>query len=181
MINLDLDDLKPVFKDAGMGAFGTGSGSGEKGWLTAVEGAVSLLGKNCLTLGRHFMINITGGLDFSLDYVAFVGGYLHDLIVDPDSDIVLGAIIDPEMTEKNISVSIIATGISMPAVSGIAVGGIVDNVYYSPLETFARTTICRVPAPHAAGDIDRQVTPITLSKDILEAPSFLKKGKRSSE
>jgi cell division protein FtsZ len=111
LINLDFADIRSVMQRAGRAVIGMGMGSGEGGAFEAARKAIlnPLLEKSSVEGARGILINITGGLNISLDEIQEAASLIHDNAHE-DANIILGAVIDPAMND-DIRVTVIATGI----------------------------------------------------------------------
>jgi|WetSurMetagenome_2_1015567.scaffolds.fasta_scaffold02400_10 cell division protein FtsZ len=111
LINLDFADIRAIMQRAGRAVIGMGVGSGEGGAFEAARTAIlnPLLEKSSIEGARGILINITGGLNISLDEIQESASLIHDNAHE-DAHIILGAVIDPAM-EDVIRVTVIATGI----------------------------------------------------------------------
>ena len=121
-INVDFADVKMVMKDSGMALMGSGSASGERRAIRAVEEAFSSPLLNDVDLGsaRSVLVNITSGEEKGLgmgelrqimDYIKeFTGGV---------SNFKRGVVRDPAMGEA-IHITIVATGLNMSSLPPIA-------------------------------------------------------------
>jgi cell division protein FtsZ len=96
---------------AGKAVIGMGMGKGEGGAFEAAKKAIlnPLLEKSSIEGARGILINITGGPNISLDEIQAAASLIHDNAHE-EANIILGAVIDPEMEEK-IRVTVIATGL----------------------------------------------------------------------
>jgi cell division protein FtsZ len=88
-----------------------GMGRGEGGAFEAAKKAIlnPLLEKSSIEGAKGILINITGGPNISLDEIQQAASLIHDNAHE-DANIILGAVIDPEMDEQ-IRVTVIATGL----------------------------------------------------------------------
>jgi cell division protein FtsZ len=111
LINLDFADIKAIMQKAGKAVIGMGMGKGEGGAFEAAKKAIlnPLLEKSSIEGARGILINITGGPNISLDEIQAAASLIHDNAHE-EANIILGAVIDPEMEEK-IRVTVIATGL----------------------------------------------------------------------
>jgi cell division protein FtsZ len=111
LINLDFADVKSVMQNAGRAVIGMGTGSGDGGAFEAAKRAISnpLLEESSIEGAKGILINITGGLNMSLDAVQEAASLIHDSAHD-EANIILGAVINPDM-EKDVRVTVIATGL----------------------------------------------------------------------
>jgi len=111
LINLDFADIKAIMQKAGKAVIGMGTGKGEGGAFEAARKAIlnPLLEKSSIEGAKGILINITGGLNISLDEIQIAASLIHDNSHE-DANIILGAVIDPEMDDR-IRVTVIATGL----------------------------------------------------------------------
>ncbi|HMK61635.1 MAG TPA: cell division protein FtsZ [Dissulfurispiraceae bacterium] len=111
LINLDFADIKAIMQKSGKAVIGLGVGKGQGGAFEAAKKAIlnPLLEKSSIEGARGILINITGGLNMSLDEVQEAASLIHDNAHE-ESNIILGAVIDPELQDQ-IRVTVIATGL----------------------------------------------------------------------
>jgi cell division protein FtsZ len=90
---------------------GTGIASGESRAVKAAEAAIRspLLEDVDLAGARGILVNITSGPDFTIGEFNEVGQVMDD-ISDDNANVVVGTVIDPEMSDE-ISVTVVATGL----------------------------------------------------------------------
>jgi cell division protein FtsZ len=111
LINVDFADVKTVMAEMGTAMMGTGVAVGEDRAEEAAELAISspLLEDVDLAGARGILVNITAGMDISIDEFETVGNAVKDFASE-NATVVVGAVIDPEMTEE-LRVTVVATGI----------------------------------------------------------------------
>ena len=111
MINLDFADVETVMSSKGKAMMGTGEAEGENRAMSATEMALNnpLLDEYSLQGAKGLLINITGGNDLTLFEVDQSVNKIR-AEVDPEAEIIFGAIKDENMTGK-IRVSIVATAL----------------------------------------------------------------------
>ena len=104
LINVD-------FADVGMAMMGTGSAKGDQRARQAAEAAIAspLLEDVNFSGARGILVNITAGLDMSIGEFEEVGDVVKEFISD-DATVVVGTVIDPDMTE-DMRVTVIVTGL----------------------------------------------------------------------
>ena len=114
MINVDFADVRTVMAETGMAMMGSGTGRGENRARDAAEAAVSspLLEDVNLSGAHGLLINVTAGLDLRTAEFSVVGDTVKQYASE-DANVVVGCVIDPEMSEE-IRVTVVATGIGMP-------------------------------------------------------------------
>lgn len=110
LINLDFADVKTVMEAAGRSVIGMGVGRGEKSAHDAAKKAIlnPLLENTSIDGASGILINITGGLELSLDDVHEATANIFDS-ADENANIIMGAVVDPDLKEE-VRVTIIATG-----------------------------------------------------------------------
>ena len=111
LVNVDFADVRTVMSEMGAAMMGTGTASGEDRAREAAERAINspLLDDIDLSGARGILVNITAGLDLSLGEFSEVGATIED-IASEDATVVVGTVIDPEMTDT-LKVTVVATGL----------------------------------------------------------------------
>ncbi len=109
LINVDFADVKTIMKDAGTALLGLGTGVGENRAQMAARAAVSspLLDLS-IDGALGVLFNITGGNDMTMFEVDEAARIISGS-VDPDANIIFGAVIKEEMADQ-IKITVIATG-----------------------------------------------------------------------
>jgi len=179
MINVDFADVKTVMSEMGSAMMGTGSASGEGRAREAAERAINspLLDDIDLSGAKGLLVNITAGLDLSLGEFSEVGATIED-IASEDATVVVGTVIDPEMTDA-LKVTVVATGLrsvdARPALTAVettvpkrpaTVGADYDDYDLPP------NVRSRAPATHgqAALKMDED-----LDEQLFDVPAFLRR------
>lgn len=109
LINLDFADVRTVMCEAGSAMMGIGSGSGENRAVEAAEAAISSpLLEETITGAKGVIFNVTGGSDLTLYEVNEAAEVIYNA-VDPDANIIFGAVIDEKLQDE-VLVTVIATG-----------------------------------------------------------------------
>ncbi len=111
LINVDFADVRTVMSEMGTAMMGSGLASGEDRAEEAAEAAISspLLEDVDLAGARGILVNITAGMDISIDEFETVGNAVK-AFASENATVVVGAVIDPEMTDE-LRVTVVATGI----------------------------------------------------------------------
>jgi cell division protein FtsZ len=111
LINVDFADVRTVMAEMGMAMMGSGVGQGQDRAQEAAEAAISspLLEDIDIAGARGILVNVTAGMDISIEEFERVGGTVREF-ADPDATIVLGTVIDPEMSGE-LRVTVVATGL----------------------------------------------------------------------
>lgn len=115
MINVDFADVRTVMSEMGMAMMGTGNSKGENRAREAAERAINspLLDDVDLQGARGILVNITAGLDLSLGEFSEVGDTIEEFASE-EATVVVGTVIDPEMTDE-LKVTVVATGLGSEA------------------------------------------------------------------
>jgi len=109
LINLDFADVRTIMFEAGSAMMGIGTGSGENRAVEAAEQAISSpLLEETITGAKGVIFNVTGGTDLTLYEVNDAAEVIYNA-VDPDANIIFGAVID-EKLQGDVVVTVIATG-----------------------------------------------------------------------
>lgn len=108
LINVDFADVKTVMSEAGTALMGVGVGTGDKRAIEAIKHAISspLLDVS-IEGAKGVLFNIIGGPDLTMAEIDEAATVIQKT-VDPDADIIFGAVIDEKM-EDQVKVSLIAT------------------------------------------------------------------------
>ncbi len=109
-VNLDFADVRSVMTEAGTALLGMGIGSGRSRAMEAAQAAINspLLEAGRIDGAKGCLVNITGGIDMTLDDVTAVGDVISN-VVDNDANIIVGQAVNESM-EGEIQVTVIATG-----------------------------------------------------------------------
>lgn len=108
LINVDFADVRTVMTNSGTALMGMGVGSGDKRALAAIRQAISspLLDVS-IEGARGVLFNIAGGPDLTMSEIDEAASIIAKT-VDPNADIIFGAVIDDKMMDQ-IKITIIAT------------------------------------------------------------------------
>lgn len=111
LINVDFADVRTVMSEMGTAMMGTGTASGSDRAEEAAEQAISspLLEDIDLSGAKGILVNITAGLDISIEEFETVGNAVK-AFASENATVVVGAVIDPNMSEE-LRVTVVATGI----------------------------------------------------------------------
>jgi len=177
LINVDFADVRNVMREMGMAMMGTGSGTGEDRARQAAEAAIAspLLEDIDISGARGILVNVTGGLDVGIGEFEEVGEAVKALASE-DATVVVGTVIDPEMTDE-LRVTLVATGLGSPAKQAAperpsvrVVDATPRRVVGSDLEGLERPTALRRGEGNLAMDYAGQT-----GIDVLDIPAFLRK------
>jgi len=109
VINADFADIKAVMLNKGLAHMGVGFGKGDNRAQDAVKQAISSpLLETSIEGATDVIINFTGGADLGALEVYDAADVVRES-VDPDANIIVGAVIDETLTEE-VRITVIATG-----------------------------------------------------------------------
>lgn len=179
LINVDFADVRTVMSEMGTAMMGSGIASGEDRAEEAAEAAISspLLEDVDLAGARGILVNITAGMDISIDEFETVGNAVK-AFASENATVVVGAVIDAEMTE-DLRVTVVATGIGAerkpditlvnptPVLEPVAVG---QEFTASPQ---AEISLSNAAMPEA--NVQSQNIPAADLDTYLDIPAFLRK------
>ncbi|XTZ09633.1 MAG: cell division protein FtsZ [cyanobacterium endosymbiont of Rhopalodia yunnanensis] len=111
LVNVDFADVRAVMADAGSALMGLGTGSGKsRANDAAVQAISSPLLEHSIKGAKGVVFNITGGNDLTLHEVTTAAETIFE-VVDPEANIIFGAVIDPVL-QGEVIITVIATGFS---------------------------------------------------------------------
>ncbi|MFI4891516.1 MAG: cell division protein FtsZ, partial [Steroidobacterales bacterium] len=186
LINVDFADVRTVMSETGMAMMGSGTASGDDRAREAAEAAISspLLEDINLAGAQGILVNVTAGMDLSIGEFQEVGNVIKQFASD-DATVVVGTVIDPEMTNQ-IRVTVVATGLGRPVAKTAPAPAFATIVPPGPSVRVVRNTGRQTaqndykgldtPTVHrraAVGDGLRMETPD--SEDLLDIPAFLRR------
>jgi cell division protein FtsZ len=110
-VNVDFADVRTVMQSRGPALMGTGFGRGENRAVEAAQEAISspLLDNVTIKGAAGVLINITGGMDLTIDEVTTIASIIQEAAGD-EAEIIFGAVHDPAL-EGEVRVTAIATGL----------------------------------------------------------------------
>ena len=156
LVNLDFADVKTIMLNTGMAHMGIGRASGENRAEDAAKQAIqSPLLETSIEGARGVIINITGGSNLGLHEVN-TAAELVQRSVDPEANIIFGAVID-ESLDEDIVITVIATGFEKDN-EKTPISDITGKTSWSPKATSIGTD-----TSSSSGDLD--------------IPTFLRKNK----
>ncbi len=179
LINLDFADVRTVMAEMGDALMGTGISTGQDRAQEAAMRAISspLLEDVSISGAQGVLINITGGLDLSLDDVNNATSVIFEA-AGPDANIIFGAILD-ETIQDEVRVTVIATGLN----DGTSTQSVEED--RNVLELFGtRRKVLDIPTfkrrekpafPFETSNESLKEEANTPSDDYLDIPTFMRK------
>lgn len=187
LINVDFADVRTVMSEMGMAMMGTGNAKGEQRARQAAEAAIAspLLEDVNFSGARGILVNITAGLDMSIGEFEEVGDVVKGFISD-DATVVVGTVIDPDMTEE-MRVTVIVTGLGdvrrqnqqhAPGKARLVETRRGDgSLDYEQLD---RPAVIRKQAAAAPSPVVKQASDAVPDMDYLDIPAFLRRQEEVS-
>ena len=111
LINVDFADVRTVMREMGTAMMGSGIASGEDRASEAAEMAINspLLEDIDLSGARGVLLNITAGMDLSMEEFETVGNIVKGFVSE-NATVIVGTVIDMDMSDE-LRVTVVATGI----------------------------------------------------------------------
>ncbi|MCH7502079.1 MAG: cell division protein FtsZ [Proteobacteria bacterium] len=172
LINVDFADVRTVMAEMGMAMMGSGSASGEDRAREAAEAAVSspLLEDINLAGAKGVLVNVTAGPDLSIGEFQEVGNTVREFASE-DATVVVGTVIDPEMTDR-IRVTVVATGLGRIAANADSPMRIVRRSAATAEPNYHGLDKPTVQRKRAVGD---GLEVGGLQEEMLDIPAFLRR------
>ena len=180
LINVDFADVRTVMSEMGTAMMGTGKATGPDRAEEAAEMAISspLLEDIDLSGARGILVNITAGLDISIEEFETVGNAVK-AFASENATVVVGAVIDPEMSDE-LRVTVVATGIGADRKPDISLvpthrAEPVNHVYVQQGNTMRQSAAQPVVQREEVLQTKVQPEPKGGGIDIFDIPAFLRK------
>ncbi len=172
LINVDFADVRTVMAEMGMAMMGSGVSSGEDRAREAAEAAVSspLLEDINLAGANGILVNVTAGMDLSIGEFQEVGITIKEFSSE-NATVVVGTVIDPEMTDK-IRVTVVATGLGQQAANAESPMRIVRRPAAQAEPNYHTLDKPTVQRKRAVGD---GLEGAGLQEELLDIPAFLRR------
>ncbi len=184
LINVDFADVRSVMSEMGMSMMGSGTATGEHRAREAAEKAISspLLEDINIAGAQGILVNVTAGMDLSIGEFTEVGNAITEKASE-DANVIVGTVIDSEMPEGELRVTLVATGLGRdklaakppveeaPQVTPVAKKETVMPGSYDGLDT---PTYIRQQGKRVSGDTV-EIPDDKESLEYLEIPAFLRR------
>ncbi|NRT77223.1 MULTISPECIES: cell division protein FtsZ [Clostridium] len=173
VINADFADIKAVMLNKGLAHMGVGFGKGDTRTQDAVKQAISSpLLETSIDGATDVIINFTGGADLGALEVYDAADVVREA-VDPDANIIVGAVIDETLNEE-IRITVIATGFESEN-NRLSLGSIVEE----PKKVQPQVKEVAKEQQEVAVDAkEPEMTSNNYEPDDLDIPVFLRRQKR---
>ncbi len=110
LVNVDFADVRAIMKEAGSALLGIGRASGDN---RAVEAAKAAIDSPLLDLSikgaKGILFNVSGGKDLGMCEIDEAAQVITES-ADPNSKVIFGAVMDKNLPEGEIKITVIATG-----------------------------------------------------------------------
>ena len=118
LINVDFADVRTVMSEMGMAMMGTGSATGENRAREAAAAAIAspLLEDVNISGAQGILVNVTAGLDLAIGELDDVGTAITEF-ASADANVVVGTVIDSNMQDGELRVTMVATGLGKDSVA----------------------------------------------------------------
>jgi len=112
LINVDFADVRTVMSEMGMAMMGSGAATGDNRAKEAAMAAIAspLLEDVNISGAQGILVNVTAGLDLAIGELDDVGTAITEL-ASADANVVVGTVIDSNMTDGELRVTMVATGL----------------------------------------------------------------------
>jgi len=113
LINVDFADVRSVMGNAGTALMGIGTGTGKTRAEDAASAAISSpLLDSPIDRATGIVFNIIGGRDMTLQEINSAAEVIYDS-VDPNANIIFGALVDDSIDDDSVSITVLATGFKL--------------------------------------------------------------------
>ncbi len=112
LINVDFADVRTVMSEMGMAMMGSGVATGDNRAKEAAMAAIAspLLEDVNISGAQGILVNVTAGLDLAIGELDDVGTAITEL-ASADANVVVGTVIDSNMNDGELRVTMVATGL----------------------------------------------------------------------
>ena len=174
LVNVDFADVRTIMEGRGVAHMGVGTGEGEDRIEEAITNAInSPLLETSISGAKSILLYVTGGYDMGMLDINTIADRVQGE-ADADANIIFGATISEEMTDK-ISVTIIATDFGR-VTEGMEGINITPQTERDTLATAKRITVDGLDAVEVELDklFDDNDAPSSRRTDDFDIPEFLK-------
>ncbi|MGC9371867.1 MAG: cell division protein FtsZ [Thermovirgaceae bacterium] len=117
MVNVDFADVRTVMQNSGTAIMGIGEGDGDDRAIIAAQSAInSPLMDSPIGGAQGILFNVTGGPNLGIHEIQEAASVITEA-ADPEATIIWGHVMDSDMDEDKIQITVIATGFPADGVS----------------------------------------------------------------
>ncbi len=110
MVNVDFADVRTVMQNSGTAIMGIGEGDGDDRAIIAAQSAInSPLMDSPIGGAQGILFNVTGGPNLGIHEIQEAANVITEA-ADPEATIIWGHVMDSDMDEDKIQITVIATG-----------------------------------------------------------------------
>jgi len=177
IINVDFADIKTIMKDAGTALVGIGVASGADRGVKAVELAInSPLLEFSIEGAKGVLFSVAGGRDLKMIEVSEIAKTVAES-VDANAKIIFGAYYDHTIKDKQIKVTVIATGFNGMMNSRLQTPNLFLEQIFRKDNKDKKEETETEDETKAKKENSQQLT-MSVEEDVLEIPAFLRKRKK---
>jgi len=186
LINVDFNDVKTIMAQQGSALMAIGTGSGDSRMVDAVNEAIaSPLLEVSIDGAKGVLINVVGGEDLGILEV-YEAADIIAKAVDPEAQIIFGAVIDPNFPAGQVKLTLIATGFDATRPNVQRSRAFPSAVAANGQQQAAQPQMVSVPAAQPQASQPQRTpaqpapraTPSFSSSDDLDIPPFLRNRNR---
>ncbi len=183
LINVDFADVKTIMARQGSALMALGIGSGDNRMVDAVNEAIaSPLLEVSIDGAKGVLFNVTGGEDLGILEV-YEAADIVAKAVDPDANIIFGAVIDPTFPPGQVKITLIATGFdaSRPAEARkrIYMSGAQQQQPTQPKRDMAYAESQPPAAARLQSQQPTRLQSTSINPDDLDIPPFLRNRRKN--
>jgi cell division protein FtsZ len=117
LVNVDLEDVRQIFREGGFGGVGIGVGSGDDSAVLAAKRAIAspMLSQGRIREARSLLLNVTAGASLTLLSVSEAVEVIQQE-GSADAIVVFGAVVDESIKDETVHVTLVAMGLQGPLV-----------------------------------------------------------------
>lgn len=178
LVNLDFADVKTIMLDAGIAHMGTGRARGEHRAQEAARQAIhSPLLETSIEGAGGVLINVTGGKNLGLLEIN-EAAELVQKSVDPEANIIFGAVIDEKLTDE-IIITVIATGFNKTHFQDLKLDTIVGEALNNAVNNNSMMNTGSISTVNTTPNRNSFTTSSSTNNDYrdLDIPPFLRRSK----
>ena len=178
LVNLDFADVKTIMLDAGIAHMGTGRARGEHRAQEAARQAIhSPLLETSIEGAGGVLINVTGGKNLGLLEINEAAALVQKS-VDPEANIIFGAVIDEKLTDE-IIITVIATGFNKTPFQDLKLDTIVGEALNNAVNNNSMMNTGSISTVNTTPNRNSFTTSSSTNNDYrdLDIPPFLRRSK----
>jgi cell division protein FtsZ len=184
LINVDFADVKTIMAQQGSALMAIGLGNGDNRMVDAVNQAIaSPLLEVSIDGAKGVLFNVTGGEDLGITEINEAADLVYRAI-DPEGQIIWGAVVDPNMPPGQVKITLIATGFDLSKPTPTQRTRQYTSAAPTPANNYHHQTQQPQPVSTPAASQPAQQRPVQprtpnfTNTDDLDIPPFLRNRNR---